>query len=156
MNALRSRAIRLLARREYTRVELAHKLALHGTPEEIDAVIAALEACQLQSDVRCAESYLRAHAGRLGLARLRQNMKLRGLDAGLVETQLKALTSNGDLPDELESARAVWVRKFSAAPVDVKEWARQARFLQGRGFGGDIVRRLLKELSENAVGEQCE
>ena len=39
-----------------------------------------------------------------------------------------------DLPDELEKARALWSRKYSAAPTDQREWARQARFLQSRGF----------------------
>lgn len=155
MNALRSRAIRLLARREYTRVELARKLAAHGTPEEIDAVIASLEACHLQSDVRCAESHVRAHAGRLGLVRLRQGMRQRGLDDALIESQLAAAAASGDLPDEMARARDLWLRKFSAAPADAKEWARQARFLQGRGFGSDTICRLLKELPENASGDRC-
>lgn len=156
MNALRSRAIRLLARREYTRVELARKLVAHGTPEEIDSVIASLESCHLQSDARCVESYVRAHVARLGLNRLRQSMMRRGLDGELIEVQLAALAASGDLPDELERARSVWVRKFSAAPADAREWARQARFLQGRGFSGDIVRRLLREIPEDIAGERCE
>jgi len=50
----------------------------------------------------------------------------------------------------MERARAAWSRKFSAAPANAKEWARQARFLQSRGFASDIVRRLLKQpLEEN-------
>ena len=47
--------------------------------------------------------------------------------------------------DDLERARVVWRRKFPAAPTDAREWARQARFLQGRGFASDVIRRLLKE-----------
>jgi regulatory protein len=31
------------------------------------------------------------------------------------------------------------------APASAKDWARQARFLQSRGFASDIVRRLLKQ-----------
>jgi regulatory protein len=46
----------------------------------------------------------------------------------------------------------VWSRKFSAAPGDAREWARQARFLQSRGFATDIIRRLLKE-PMGAAGE---
>jgi regulatory protein len=156
VNALRSRAIRLLARREHTRVELARKLARYGTPEEIDSVIASLEACHLQSDTRCAESHVRTHAARLGVNRLRQSMQRRGLDSALIEAQLKALAASGDLPDELERARSVWARKFSALPADAREWARQARFLQGRGFGSDIIRRLLKKLPWNVPGDVCE
>jgi regulatory protein len=49
-----------------------------------------------------------------------------------------------ELGDELERARAVWAKKFSAAPADAREWARQARFLQSRGFSTEIIRKLLK------------
>jgi regulatory protein len=49
------------------------------------------------------------------------------------------------LPNELDRARTVWRKKFPDAPTDALEWARQARFLQARGFASDIIRRLLKE-----------
>ena len=140
-NELRQQAIRLLARREHTRAELARKLAAHGTQEEIDAVLTELQTCHLQSDSRFAESYVRSHAARLGASRLRQTLKTKGVTGELIEAQL----APGVLPDELERARAVWSRKFSAAPADAREWARQARFLQGRGFASDIIRRLLRE-----------
>jgi regulatory protein len=143
-NELRQQAIRLLARREHTRAELARKLAVHGTQEEIDAVLTELQACHLQSDSRFAESYVRSHAARLGASRLRQTLKTKGVTGELIEAQL----APGVLPDELERARAVWSRKFSAAPADVREWARQARFLQGRGFASDIIGRLLRQPTE--------
>ncbi len=140
-NELRQQAIRLLARREHTRVELARKLAGLGTREEIDTVLAELEASQLQSDSRTAESWLRGNAARLGASSLRHNLKARGVAPELIDEQI----AQADLPDEMERARAVWSRKFSAPPDNAKEWARQARFLQSRGFAGDIVRRLLKQ-----------
>ena len=40
VHELRQQAIRLLARREHTRAELARKLAGLGTQEEVDAVLA--------------------------------------------------------------------------------------------------------------------
>jgi regulatory protein len=140
-NELRQRAIRLLARREHTRAELVRKLAPHGTPDEIDAVLVELQTCHLQSDNRFAESYVRSHAARLGASRLRQTLKTKGVSGELIEAQL----AQGVLPDEFERARTVWLRKFSSAPVEAREWARQARFLQGRGFASDIIHRLLKE-----------
>jgi regulatory protein len=91
---------------------------------------------------------VRSHASRLGASRLRQNLKTRGVNGELIDVQL----AQGALPDELERARAVWSRKFSAAPGDAREWARQARFLQSRGFATDIIRRLLKE-PMGAAGE---
>jgi lipopolysaccharide export system ATP-binding protein len=146
-NELRQQAIRLLARREHTRVELARKLADFGTREEIDAVLADMEASQLQSDNRTAENYLRSNASRLGASRLRHTLKSRGVAPETIDEQL----AQADLPDELERARAAWSRKFSAAPANPKEWARQARFLQSRGFAGDIVRRLLKQPLEGRM-----
>ncbi len=143
-NELRQQAIRLLARREHTRAELTRKLAGLGTQEEIAAVLADMEASQLQSDNRTAENYLRSNASRLGASRLRHTLKTRGVAPETIEEQL----AQAGLPDELERARAAWSRKFSAAPANSKEWARQARFLQSRGFAGDIVRRLLKQPHE--------
>ncbi|MFZ2628218.1 MAG: recombination regulator RecX [Rugosibacter sp.] len=151
MNILRSRAIRLLARREHSRAELARKLAAHGAQEEIDAVINELQASQLQSDARFAESYVQAHAARWGGPRLRQKMAASGLARELIDAQL----ARADLPDELARAREVWARKFSAAPADAKEWARQARFLQGRGFASETIRRLLKNPCEDMAGEDA-
>ena len=145
---LRQEAIRLLARREHTRAELARKLAGLGTAEEIEGVLAEMEASQLQSDSRAAESWLRGNAARLGSSRLRHSLKSRGLSPELIEEQIE----QAGLPDEMERARAIWSRKFSAAPSNPKEWARQARFLQSRGFAGDIVCRLLKKPLE-AEGE---
>ncbi len=145
-NELRQQAIRLLARREHTRVDLARKLSGLGTTEEIDAVLADMEASQLQSDNRTAESYLRSNASRLGASRLRHTLKTRGVAPEMIDEQM----AQAGLPDEIERARAAWSRKFDTAPANPKEWARQARFLQSRGFAGDVVRRLLKQPLEAA------
>jgi regulatory protein len=141
VNELRQRAIRLLARREHTRAELARKLAPLGTEEDIDAVLAELAQSGLLSDARAASAYVRGNAARFGAARLRQTLRRKGVDSELIDAQL----ADAEMPDETARAREVWAKKFSAAPQDAKEWARQARFLQGRGFSADVIRRLLKE-----------
>jgi regulatory protein len=138
VNELRQRAIRLLARREHSRAELKRKLAAYGTEEDIANVLTQLETEGLLSDARAAGAYVRAHAGRFGATRLRQDLRSRGLDPQLADADLAALG------DELERARAVWAKKFPLAPADAHEWARQARFLQSRGFATEVVRKLLK------------
>ena len=142
MSDLYQRAVKLLARREHTRVELARKLAAHGTTEEIDTVLNHLAASGLQSDARFAASLVRSQAARLGAARLRQTLRAKGVGAELIADHVEAL------PDELGRARAIWQKKFAAPPADRNEWARQARFLQGRGFSVEIIRKLLKEVEE--------
>jgi regulatory protein len=137
--SLRQQAIRLLARREHTRAELARKLAGLGTPEEIETVLAGLEKIGLLSDARAASAYVRGHAGRFGASRLRQTLRTKGIPAEMIEEQV------AELPDEIVRAREVWEKKFGTAPRDAREWAKQARFLQSRGFATEVIRRLLKE-----------
>jgi regulatory protein len=142
VNELRQRAVRLLARREHTRAELARKLAPHGTQDEIDNVLNELARTGLQSDARFAESYVRAQAARLGAARLRQTLRQKGVAGELAEEHVAGL------PDELGRVRAVWMKKFAAPPADAREWAKQARFLQGRGFSAETIRKLLKDTGD--------
>jgi regulatory protein len=142
VNELRQRAIRWLARREHSRLELARKLAPHGTREEIDAMLAQLESEGLLSDSRYAEAYLRSHGDRFGSARLRRTLRDKGIAAEVAAAPLE------ELAGELDRARGVWAKKFGMAPGNPREWARQARFLQSRGFATEIIRRLLKETPE--------
>ena len=139
---LRQRAIRLLARREHTRAELAAKLAALGTREDIEIVLADLENSGLLSDARAAAAYVRGHAARFGAARLRQTLRTKGVATELIDAEVAAL------PDEIGRARDLWSRKFGSAPADAREWAKQARFLQSRGFSTDVIRRLLKHTGE--------
>jgi regulatory protein len=138
VNELRRRALRLLVRREHSRAELSRKLAAHGTEEEIANVLTQLETEGLLSDARAAGAFVRAHAERFGIVRLRQDLRKRGLDPD------RAGGDFAELGNELERARLVWSKKFSAAPDGAAEWARQARFLQSRGFAPETVRKLLK------------
>ncbi|WIM04984.1 MAG: recombination regulator RecX [Candidatus Nitricoxidivorans perseverans] len=140
LRELRRRALALLTRREHSRAEIAARLAPRGTREDIETVLAGLEQQGLLSDARFAESYVRSHAARLGAARLRQTLRAKGVADELIEARV------GELPDEIGRAHEIWNRKFGAAPSDAREWAKQARFLQGRGFSVEIIRKLLKEI----------
>ncbi|MBL8486921.1 MAG: regulatory protein RecX [Rhodocyclaceae bacterium] len=144
MDDLRQAAIRLLARREFSRAEIARRLASLGNPQEIEKVLADLQASGLQSDTRFAGAWLRSHAARHGLGRMRQDLRQRGI----AEADIEAELASAGLAPELERAREVWTRKFGTPPADAREWARQARFLQGRGFPTDVIRRLLREPTE--------
>jgi regulatory protein len=138
---LKQRAVAYLARREHSRAELAKKLSAYGTQEEIDSVLNSLQDAKLLSDQRFAAAFVRSRAERFGAGRLRQELRQRGVEDELVEQELKV----DDLPSEIERARSVWKKKFDTQPGDAREWAKQARFLQGRGFGTDVICRVLKE-----------
>jgi regulatory protein len=142
-DALRDRALRLLARREHCRSELCEKLLAQAEGGEVDALLDQLEASGLLSDRRFAESYVAARRGRYGMLRLRRALHGKGVAHALIDEVLAAESG-----DDLALARQLWQRKFPAPPNDAREYARQARFLQSRGFAGDLVRRILRDRGE--------
>ena len=133
----------MLARREHSRAELARKLAGGGTPEEIAAVLDQLEAAGLLSDARFAEALIFSRSARFGAGRLRHDLKAKGIGDELIAQVLP-----DDAENEVARAREIRQRKFGAAPTDRAGYARQARFLQGRGFAADIIRKALREQEE--------
>lgn len=80
MASLRKRALRHLARRDHSRAELTRKLAPHGEPAEIEAVLERMRELGLQSDERYARPCVRGKAARFGTARLRNELVRRGID----------------------------------------------------------------------------
>lgn len=139
--SLKSQALRMLATREHSQQELRRKLqAKAAEGEDVDAVVQRMVETGLQSDARFAESFVRARGGRFGSVRIRRELAERGIDAELAGEALAGLEG-----DELSRARGVWAKKFGQAPQDAKEWAKQARFLQSRGFSSEVIRRILKE-----------
>ena len=133
---LRARALRLLARREHSRAELARKLAPHAeSPAALAQLLEALAAKKQLSDERYAE--LRAHqlARKYGAARIRADLKAKGIAPELVAR------ASGD--EELERARAILARKYRDGAGSREERARRMRFLQGRGFSHETIRKLL-------------
>lgn len=137
--SLKARALRLLATREHSRAELERKLqAYEQTPGELAQALDALESKGLIDAQRVADSVVHRRASRLGSARIRQELRAKGLDDDTVAEALAPL-----LETEFERARAVWRSRFGAAPADAAERARQMRFLLSRGFSGDVVRRVL-------------
>lgn len=148
--SLKGRALRHLARREHSRAELARKLARHAEdrPEasaaaQIDAVLDALAAAGLLSERRAAEALVAAQSRRFGNLRLRQTLRQRGVDAAAAAAALATVQG-----DELARAQAVWQRRFGAPATDAAGRAKQARFLAGRGFDADVVRRVVRGLAD--------
>ncbi len=158
--SLKARALQWLAQREHSRIELRRKLlrlarqravaaqddgrgieAASAAPDpapEVDTLLDWLVAQRVLSDTRFVESRVNARAARYGNLRIRQELSQHGaaLDSATAE-RLKA--------SELARARAVWARKFGEVPArQAAELARQMRFLAGRGFSPEIIRRVVR------------
>ena len=104
---------------------------------QVEAVLDWLEANNYLSQERFVESRVHARAARFGNLRIRQELAQHAVTLSPQAAQV--------LEDsELERARAVWARKYGAAPEGLAEHARQARFLASRGFSADVIRQLLR------------
>ena len=172
-SSLKSRALRLLSRREYTRAELRRKLLLaeeadvrragqqgggadpdapapitEDLLERLDSLLDELEGNQLLSDRRYAEVLVNSKGGRYGVARLSRTLVNQGVGGQLAEETLAPLRAT-----QRERALAIWKRRFGQLPSDLKERARQHRFLIGRGFDPATVAWVLKQGGQ-AGGEQ--
>jgi regulatory protein len=144
--SVKGRALRYLSQREHSRVELERKLARHVQDTEestaqaqISAALDDLAAKGLLSEARTAESVLNSQGRRYGIHRLKQTLQGKGLAPELVASTLQQARGT-----ELERAQEVWRRRFGEPAADAAERARQMRFLAGRGFEGEVIRRVLR------------
>ena len=143
-------AVRLLARREHSTEELRRKLLTKGYPSDaVEPVIQKLAGKRLVSDERFTSTFVHHHARRgQGPVRIRAELRQQGIADSQVEAALR-----GAEVDWVQLAREVRRRKFGAAPpCSLGERAKQARFLQYRGFDAEQLRAAFREESSEADG----
>ena len=140
--SLKGRALRLLSGREQSRAELERKLGSHEEePGQLAAVLDELEAKDFISPARVIESVINRRQAKMGASRIKRELQGKGLDADTVAEAMDGLKAT-----EVERAREVWRKKFDSktdagsSPVDR---AKQMRFLAARGFGSDVIRRVV-------------
>jgi len=137
--SIRNTAFDILARREHTRLELTRKLkAKDFTESEIEDILEYLIHEGLQSDERYAESYVQMRRRRgYGPLKIKQELQQRGVPLDLVDAYV-------DFYDEvwLETACQAYEKKYGGKVLDSpNERAKRMRFLQSRGFTGDIIQK---------------
>jgi regulatory protein len=124
-------------RREYSRAELARKLAPHAeSVAALQSLLTELEEKKQLSDQRYAEA--RAHwlSRKYGAEKIRQDLKAHGVADAVAER----ISSEGDL----EKARAILARKYRQPATNREETAKRMRFLQSRGFSYETIRSALR------------
>ena len=139
--SLRQRALDYLAKREYSYLELAKKLNQYA--EEDDDIAAILDDFKSRgwlSDARFTEMLVHARKTKFGSARVANELREKGVADELITSAVAEIRLN-----ELENARIVWQKKYKASPATPEEWAKQARFLQSRGFGFDVIKKVLNQ-----------
>jgi len=148
--SLKARAIKLLAMREHSKLELARKLRPHAqSDEQLASLLDELELAGHLSDQRFVESLLRRRSGGRGVGLIRQELARHGLEPELNASALRQLSQS-----ELQRAEEAWRKKFGRLPSDLSERARQQRFLTSRGFAPAIISSLFRTLREQASSSE--
>ena len=138
---VRTAALALLAGRDFARRELTARLIRKGFSEDtVDAVVERLAAERLQDEGRFTEQFVTRQARRgHGPVRIRMELRERGISDAEADT---ALDASG--VDWAGLARAQRQRRFAGPPPrGFRERAKQARFLQYRGFSAEQIRAAL-------------
>ena len=135
--AIRASAMRLLARREHSRLELKNKLENRGFEEiAVSTLLDRLENENLLSDKRFTRSFIenRSLTG-YGPNRIRFELANRGVSRAVAN-------------DLIEEANIDWnqcsldlmQKKFGTdKPENFSDWAKRARYLEQRGFELDEI-----------------
>lgn len=136
---LRNKALSFLSIREYSYKEMLTKLKKYTDDEtEIIKLLTWLKEKNWLSDERYINSFATSKSKKYGLIKIRYDLKKRVDDPELVDKILAKI----DL-DQYELALNLWQKKFGQTSKDPKEYARQFRFLQNKGFSFDIIKKIL-------------
>lgn len=132
------RALGLLTRREHSRKELTRKLVARGiASDDVEVVVAKLASAGWQSDVRFAESRVRARVSDgYGPLHIRAELAIHGLDRDTIVAALD--TFEGDWA---KIARDLVRRRYGEGVVDdLKLRHKAADLLMRRGFDVGCIR----------------
>ncbi|MEE9331376.1 MAG: recombination regulator RecX [Methylophilaceae bacterium] len=137
--SLRQRALEYLGKREYSAMELSNKLSsIAEETDDIPALITDFKERGWLSDARFTAQLVRARKVKFGSAKVAHELRQKGIADDLIAEAISDIKEN-----ELEHATEVWHKKFKQPASNRNEWAKQARFLQGRGFGFDTIKKVL-------------
>lgn len=132
---LLNRAVQLLSQRDYCQQELANRLELSlGEPSDKTAIEAVIAHCQQQhwlDDRQYARKFVAMRSARgYGLNRIKQELKLKGVDSELINLALQE-----EEIDWVTQAGKLLVKKYRLIDQsDQKQKASIYRYLASRGF----------------------
>ena len=142
--SLRQRALEYLGKREYSYKELGQKLKPYiDENDDVDSITAILDDFKTRgwlSDVRFTEQMVHARSAKFGSSKIIHELREKGVESTLIECAVEQLKET-----ELTSAKEIWQKKYKNVPVNREEWVKQARFLQSRGFGFDVIKKVLNQ-----------
>jgi regulatory protein len=147
----REAALGALERRAYSTRELSIFLSRRGYgPQVVAETTASLVSLGLLDDARFAEGFVRSRISSRRVSRwtLRRDLARKGVPRETADTAIHRVMGDAGV-DDVGLARAQGARKWkSLSKLDLATARRRlAGFLQRRGFDGDAIRTVVRELA---------
>ena len=124
--------------------EIGLEISLDWLYQAADEVVDDFKARSLLSDARFTEQVVNSRKAKFGSIRIAHELKQKGVDETLVSAAMVNIKAN-EFMHALEISR----KKYKTMPQTREEWAKQARFLQSRGFGFDVIKKVLNQNIQN-------
>lgn len=154
--SLRQRALEYLGKREYSYAELSQKLKSQilkngaeetdgsSASEQISVILDDFKTRGWLSDKRFTEQMVHARQVKFGVNKIAHELRQKGVSQDLIADAIEKVKEC-----ELDSAKEIWQKRFKTTPANRDEWTKHARFLQSRGFGFDVIKKVLNSKLED-------
>jgi regulatory protein len=140
-----SKALAMLSRRDMSRSEFIGKLVSgEYSKDEAEAVADWCASEGFLDETRFAESNARRLGLKYGAKRVGAALKQKGVREDVIDASVASLKMT-----DLCRAQALWQRKFHEPATDSSERSRQIRYLQSRGFGFDVIKKVITGVIED-------
>lgn len=141
---LKMYCIWLLSKRSYGRNELGKKLSVYAQNiEDVEKLLDEMEEYKYIDDNQYASSLLKSEVSKgRGKAKIAQVFKNKGVDIAKIDEELSGI-------NWFKQALEIKIKKFGAkVETDQKLKAKQIRYLQYRGFGFDVIMKVVGHVGD--------
>ena len=147
----RLRAMNLLMKHSFTEHKLREKLIEGGYPDDIvDDAVDYVVGYGYVDDHAYARDYIVSHSQDKSIRRLVSDLRNKGVSADIINEVLDEVNGTIDAVDEESQIRRLLAkRRFDIAQADPQTVSKTCAYLTGRGYGMDVIRRVLRGISDD-------
>lgn len=91
---------------------------------------------------------IHARKAKFGSVKVASELREKGVADELVAQAVKKIKET-----EFDSVLEIHRKKYKTSPQNREEWAKQARFLQSRGFGFDLIKKVLTKVTHEEIND---
>ena len=141
------RAVAMLARRPHSEGEISRKLeSAHYDREVISLVLYKLEKEKLVDDFDFSRQWVESRMRKYGKNRIRQELRMKNVDAGIIDEVLETATETEQLQHAVDIARKK-LKTFRVSDDQQRALRNTAAALVRRGFSWETARKAIQMVS---------